>query len=99
GCIRRRTGDRLPVDGDRRRRAPGPHQRRGDSMHPFRKLGAQLRAALTLAAVAASAPVLAQATQGVTDTEIVIGTHQDLSGPVAALGGPLRDGMLLAVED
>jgi ABC-type branched-subunit amino acid transport system substrate-binding protein len=65
----------------------------------FRKTGARLRAAVTLAAFAASAPAFAQATQGVTDTEILIGSHQDLSGPVAALGGPLRDGMVLAVED
>jgi branched-chain amino acid transport system substrate-binding protein len=38
-------------------------------------------------------------TQGVSDTEILLGSHQDLSGPVAALGSPLRDGMLLAVDD
>lgn len=69
-------------------------------MEPFRQIGARLRAAAFGAAIAAIAPPgLAQATQGVTDTEIVIGTHQDLSGPVAALGGPLRDGMVLAVED
>jgi len=44
--------------------------------------------------------VMAQgATQGVTDTEILIGSHQDLSGPVASLGSPLRDGMQLAVDD
>lgn len=65
----------------------------------FSKVGARLRAAVALAALAASAPAVAQATQGVTDTEIVIGSHQDLSGPVASLGGPLRDGMVLAVED
>jgi len=65
----------------------------------FSKIGARLRAAVALAALAASAPAVAQATQGVTDTEIVIGSHQDLSGPVASLGGPLRDGMVLAVED
>lgn len=38
-------------------------------------------------------------TQGISDTEILLGSHQDLSGPVAALGSPLRDGMLLAVDD
>ena len=69
-------------------------------MELFRKIGARLRGApLLAAAVLASGVALAQGTQGVTDTEIVIGTHQDLSGPVAALGGPLRDGMVLAVED
>jgi len=38
-------------------------------------------------------------TQGVTDDAILLGSHQDLSGPVASLGGPLREGMQLAVDD
>ncbi len=46
----------------------------------------------------ATGPAVAQV-QGVTDTEIVLGTHQDLSGPLAALGAPFRDGMILAVEE
>lgn len=66
-------------------------------MKTFRRLAAALLAGGTLALGAGSAP--AQGTQGVSDTEIVIGTHQDLSGPVAALGVPLRDGMLLAVDE
>ena len=41
----------------------------------------------------------AQQVQGVTDTEIVLGSIQDLSGPVASVGAPMRDGMTLAVED
>jgi ABC-type branched-subunit amino acid transport system substrate-binding protein len=70
-------------------------------MDTLLKIGARLRAAALVAAIAAAVPAtaVAQAPQGITDTEIVIGTHQDLSGPVAALGGPLRDGMVLAVED
>lgn len=70
-------------------------------MNPFRRPGAQARAAAAAlcAAIVATVPVASHATQGVTDTEIVIGTHQDLSGPVASLGNPLRDGMVLAVED
>ena len=61
----------------------------------------QRRITIAALALAGCAPlaVLAQATQGVTDTEVVFGTHQDLSGPVAALGVPLRDGMIMAVED
>ncbi len=39
------------------------------------------------------------ATQGVSDELILLGSHQDLSGPVASLGGPLREGMQLAVDD
>lgn len=51
------------------------------------------------AALIACPAVLHAQTQGVTDNEIVLGTHQDLSGPVAALGVSLRDGLLLAAED
>ncbi|MCK1294536.1 MULTISPECIES: ABC transporter substrate-binding protein [unclassified Bradyrhizobium] len=44
-------------------------------------------------------PALAQfKTQGVTDTEIVIGTHMDLSGPIKSWGVPASSGMKLAVE-
>ncbi|HHY51076.1 MAG TPA: ABC transporter substrate-binding protein, partial [Alphaproteobacteria bacterium] len=48
---------------------------------------------------AAAAGVSAQAVQGVTDAEIVIGSITDLSGPVASVGAPHRDGMLLAAEE
>lgn len=41
----------------------------------------------------------AQSVQGVTNTEIVLGTHQDLSGPVSSIGSYLRDGLQLAVDD
>jgi ABC-type branched-subunit amino acid transport system substrate-binding protein len=41
----------------------------------------------------------ADSRQGITDTEILLGTHQDLSGPVAALGTYLRDGLNLAIDD
>ena len=43
-------------------------------------------------------PAFAAATPGVSKTEIVIGSIQDLSGPISAFGKPLRDGMLLRVE-
>ncbi|MCK1539980.1 MULTISPECIES: ABC transporter substrate-binding protein [unclassified Bradyrhizobium] len=44
-------------------------------------------------------PALSQfKTQGVTDTEIVIGTHMDLSGPIKSWGVPASSGMKLAVE-
>ena len=46
-----------------------------------------LLAALAAAAVAVSAPAQAQ-TQGVTDTEIILGAHTDLSGIFAAFGAP-----------
>jgi branched-chain amino acid transport system substrate-binding protein len=41
----------------------------------------------------------AQAAQGVTKDEIVIGTIQDLSGPIVALGKPLRAGMQMRVDE
>ncbi len=55
-------------------------------------------AAATLAAL----PALAQTkvtNQGITPTEIVIGTHQDLSGPIKTWGVPVLNGMKLAVEE
>ncbi len=57
-----------------------------------------LGTALALCSFAAQ-PALAQfKTQGVTDTEIVIGTHMDLSGPIKSWGVPATNGMKLAVE-
>jgi branched-chain amino acid transport system substrate-binding protein len=41
---------------------------------------------------------LAQATQGVTDNEILIGALGQLSGPFAFIGAPGRDNMQLAIE-
>lgn len=41
----------------------------------------------------------AQAVQGVTDSEIVVGSHQDLSGLLASLGAPFRDGLILGAEE
>ena len=40
----------------------------------------------------------ALATQGVSKSEIVIGSIQDLSGPVVALGKPIYNGMMLRAE-
>jgi branched-chain amino acid transport system substrate-binding protein len=37
--------------------------------------------------------------QGVTKTEIVIGTIQDLSGPIAAFGKQVRNGMQLRIDE
>ncbi len=57
---------------------------------------------LTVAAAAALAltagAALAQ-TQGVTKNEIVIGSIQDLSGPIAGFGKQVRMGMMLRVEE
>jgi branched-chain amino acid transport system substrate-binding protein len=47
-------------------------------------------------------PALAQTKvtdQGISPTEIVIGTHQDLSGPIKFWGVPVSNGMKMAVEE
>ena len=59
------------------------------------------KASLVAGAVllAAAGVVWGQTPQGVSDKEIVLGTHLDLSGPIAAWGVPQRNGHLMAVED
>jgi branched-chain amino acid transport system substrate-binding protein len=59
---------------------------------------AWLAAALAAAFGALAAPALAQ-TQGVTDKEILVGTIQDLSGPIAAFGKSARNGMQLRADE
>ena len=51
-----------------------------------------------IAALAAAAPV-ALAQQGISKTEIVIGSIQDLSGPIAGFGKQVRYGMMLRVDE
>ncbi|MDO8595975.1 MAG: ABC transporter substrate-binding protein, partial [Sulfuricaulis sp.] len=55
-----------------------------------------LAAGATVLAVGA---VHAQVVQGVTDTEILLGSHVDLSGPIASVGVPVRDGLLFAAAE
>ena len=57
----------------------------------------KLVAAAVMALTAAT--VSAQATQGVSANEIVIGSIQDLSGPLAGYGRDLRNGITMAVEE
>jgi branched-chain amino acid transport system substrate-binding protein len=59
-----------------------------------------MRVARTLIAAAlAAASMTAAAQQGVSKDEIVIGTIQDLSGPLAGFGKQTRLGMLLRVDE
>jgi branched-chain amino acid transport system substrate-binding protein len=60
----------------------------------------QRRQLSVLAAALAINPaaVLAQATPGVSRTEVVVGSIQDLSGPLVSFGKPVRDGMMMRVE-
>ena len=57
-----------------------------------------LLATLGLAAMPAMAEVKVT-DQGITPTEIVLGTHQDLSGPIKSWGVPVTNGMKLAVDE
>jgi branched-chain amino acid transport system substrate-binding protein len=56
------------------------------------------RTALAAAMLALTAGV-AHAQQGVSKTEILVGTIQDLSGPIAAFGKQTRNGMQLRVDE
>ena len=54
--------------------------------------------ALASALAILPASVLAATTPGVSKSEIVVGSIQDLSGPIVSFGKPARDGMLLRVD-
>lgn len=56
-------------------------------------------AALGAAAMLATAPAAWAQQQGVSKDEILIGTLQDLSGPLAGYGKDLRNGMMLRVAE
>lgn len=57
------------------------------------------RTTLALGILAMSVGAAHAQGQGVSKSEIVIGTIQDLSGPIAAYGKQARNGMLLRVEE
>ena len=57
-----------------------------------------LTSAAAASAVLALRPGLAEATQGVSKNEIVLGSIQDLSGPIVALGKNVQNGMILRTE-
>lgn len=58
----------------------------------------KVRTTLIFATLALAAS-LASAQQGVSSSEIVLGSIQDLSGPVAGFGKQVRLGMMLAVDE
>lgn len=63
----------------------------------FKALGLAVSAlALTCLPAAAQTKVT---NEGISATEIVIGTHQDLSGPIKGWGVPVSNGMKMAVEE
>ena len=63
----------------------------------FKALGLAVSAlALTHLPAAAQTKVT---NEGISATEIVVGTHQDLSGPIKVWGVPVSNGMKMAVEE
>mgnify|MGYP001161542307 FL=1 len=59
----------------------------------------KLHSALTLIVLATATNLHAAEQQGVSKTEILIGTIQDLSGPLAGYGKQARNGMQLRVDE
>jgi branched-chain amino acid transport system substrate-binding protein len=57
------------------------------------------RMAAGLALAVASTLTWAQASQGVSKGEVLLGSIQDLSGPIAGFGKQVRNGLLLAVDE
>ncbi len=55
-------------------------------------------AAIAVAATFAASAAMAQGTQGVTATEILLGSSVDLTGPVAAIGVPMKAGFEIAAD-
>lgn len=62
-------------------------------MSPLRKRALALAAALSISGA------LPATAAGVSADEIVVGTVSDLSGPIAMLGVPVRDGMLMRFDE
>src|SRR5438445_12985520 len=59
----------------------------------------KLKTTIALAALALASTLAGAQTQGVTKNEIVIGTIQDLSGPLAGYGKQARNGMQLRIDE
>jgi branched-chain amino acid transport system substrate-binding protein len=58
-----------------------------------------MKKTLLATAIAMAAPLAFAQGQGVSKTEIVIGTAQDLSGPIVALSKPAANGMRMKVDE
>ena len=64
----------------------------------FRAVGLAL-GTLALTQLPANAQSTKVTNEGISASEIVIGTHQDLSGPIKVWGVPVSNGMKMAVEE
>lgn len=58
-----------------------------------------IRIAASLIAVTFATSLAFAQSQGISKTEIVIGTIQDLSGPIAAFGKQTRNGIQMRVDE
>src|SRR2546425_11184454 len=78
---------------------PAPRRRRtrGNTMRLDHCRAALIGAAIALTARSAGAQTKLT-NQGITDTEIALGTHQDLSGPIKGWGVAVANGMKMAVD-
>src|SRR5207302_10568076 len=75
----------------------GPTRRRPKMSKSLKALGLAVSAlALTYLPAAAQTKIT---NEGISANEIVIGTHQDLSGPIKVWGVPVSNGMKMAVEE
>src|SRR5260370_39115491 len=75
----------------------GPGKRRLKMSKSFKALGLAVGAlALTHLPAAAQTKVT---NEGISATDIVIGTHQDLSGPIKGWGVPVSNGMKTAAQE
>ena len=63
------------------------------------KLKGSAMKSITVATLALLTATPALAQQGVSPTEIVVGTAQDLSGPVVALSKPAVNGMRMRIDE
>ncbi len=63
------------------------------------KLNLKLKTAVASVALTFVATISVAQTQGVSKTEVLIGTIQDLSGPLAGYGKQARNGMLLRIDE
>ncbi|HRQ47530.1 MAG TPA: ABC transporter substrate-binding protein [Rhodocyclaceae bacterium] len=77
----------------------GAPQRRFDALATHRCGRCGLARTLLALVFSVTAFAAGAQTPGVSDDEIVVGSIQDLSGPIAMLGSPVRDGMLMRFED
>ena len=59
----------------------------------------KLKMMVALSALALGTVAQAQTTQGVSKTEVLIGSIQDMSGPLAGYGKQARNGMLLRIDE